>query len=200
MAHDIRNPLSNIVLAASQIRGEAGEGQFFLDIIERNCARIDSLLTEWLAVWEPLEPRWELTDLGSLLQETIETHGAGLSEGHAPWGLDLVGGGAMLMEGDRGLLRQMIIELLKVAALPGKQLFIRVKKVENDLVLELLGTEGAMAWQEVRALEARRPRHGNEGICYVERVIAAHGGHISVGAVDGAIITIALPAWRKMPR
>lgn len=51
IAHEVRNPLTNILLAVSQFKGEPvsmEDSQVYVDIIERNCTRINQLITELL--------------------------------------------------------------------------------------------------------------------------------------------------------
>ncbi|CAL1516412.1 Adaptive-response sensory-kinase SasA [Chitinophaga sp. MM2321] len=52
VAHEVRNPLTNILLAVSQLKSEpvmqTEDSQLYLDIMERNCHRINQLVTELL--------------------------------------------------------------------------------------------------------------------------------------------------------
>lgn len=52
IAHEVRNPLTNILLAVSQVKSEPlsedPDAQLYLDIMERNCHRINQLVTELL--------------------------------------------------------------------------------------------------------------------------------------------------------
>ncbi|RFS22780.1 hybrid sensor histidine kinase/response regulator [Chitinophaga silvatica] len=52
IAHEVRNPLTNILLAVSQVKTEPlsddPDAQLYLDIMERNCHRINQLVTELL--------------------------------------------------------------------------------------------------------------------------------------------------------
>ena len=52
IAHEVRNPLTNILLAVSELKTEKAveteDAQLYLDIMERNCHRINHLVTELL--------------------------------------------------------------------------------------------------------------------------------------------------------
>ncbi|WP_160717628.1 hybrid sensor histidine kinase/response regulator [Chitinophaga solisilvae] len=52
IAHEVRNPLTNILLAVSELKthaiAETEDSQLYLDIMERNCHRINQLVTELL--------------------------------------------------------------------------------------------------------------------------------------------------------
>jgi PAS domain S-box-containing protein len=67
LAHEVRNPLTNINLAAESLEAEAEDNSldFYIDIIKRNATRIDTLITEVLnsakqkevqTILQPIEP------------------------------------------------------------------------------------------------------------------------------------------------
>jgi PAS domain S-box-containing protein len=67
LAHEVRNPLTNINLAAESLEAEAEDDSldFYIDIIKRNATRIDTLITEVLnsakqkevqTILQPIEP------------------------------------------------------------------------------------------------------------------------------------------------
>jgi signal transduction histidine kinase len=76
IAHEVRNPLTNIDLAASQMKNElpaVDENQEMLfDIIDRNSKRINQLITELLNATRFAELKYEQADVNDLLNETLE--------------------------------------------------------------------------------------------------------------------------------
>jgi two-component system, NtrC family, sensor histidine kinase HydH len=76
IAHEVRNPLTNIDLAASQLKTElpqTDENQLMLfDIIERNSKRINQLITELLNATRFTELKYEKVSVNDLLNETLE--------------------------------------------------------------------------------------------------------------------------------
>lgn len=74
LGHEIRNPLNNIHMAATQMKEELQDedSQYFLDIIERNSDRISQLVTELLqSTGNQSQILWKSTPLKTLLDETI---------------------------------------------------------------------------------------------------------------------------------
>jgi signal transduction histidine kinase len=76
IAHEVRNPLTNIDLAASQLKTElpqTDDNQMMLfDIIDRNSKRINQLITELLNATRFAELNYEQVSVNALLDETLE--------------------------------------------------------------------------------------------------------------------------------
>lgn len=77
MAHEVRNPLTNLNLALEQLRDEVEESAsedttLYFDIIRRNADRIEQLITEMLKSSKPKELNLERRDLNEVLEETLQ--------------------------------------------------------------------------------------------------------------------------------
>jgi PAS domain S-box-containing protein len=74
LAHEVRNPLTNINLSLDQMGEdfEEEDAKFFLDIIRRNSQRINDLITELLNTSRPSEVIFSRLDLKEVLESTIE--------------------------------------------------------------------------------------------------------------------------------
>ncbi|MEQ8424092.1 MAG: ATP-binding protein [Cyclobacteriaceae bacterium] len=75
IAHEVRNPLTNLSLALDQLREEFPENEttkIYTDILERNLSRIDELTSELLRSSRPKELQLSEVSLNTLLNETIE--------------------------------------------------------------------------------------------------------------------------------
>jgi PAS domain S-box-containing protein len=76
IAHEIRNPLTNLNLALDNLREETSEDdeQFMLytDIIQRSSNRIEKLIGDLLNSSKPKELRLELTSLHAILDDILE--------------------------------------------------------------------------------------------------------------------------------
>lgn len=74
MAHEVRNPLNNIMLALEQLRYSADEEDrlLYTDIIGRNGKRISDLITELLNSSRPGEIQVQKISLQSILDETLD--------------------------------------------------------------------------------------------------------------------------------
>ncbi|HZX73931.1 MAG TPA: ATP-binding protein, partial [Cyclobacteriaceae bacterium] len=75
IAHEVRNPLTNLNLALEQLKDEMPQDnesvKLYSDIIERNIERIEQLIGEMLNSSKPKELRLELTPITEVIEETI---------------------------------------------------------------------------------------------------------------------------------
>ena len=73
LAHEVRNPLTNINLSVEQLKPEIGseDAQIYLDIIARNCGRIDGLISELLDLSRPAEISLQKVGLREVIENTI---------------------------------------------------------------------------------------------------------------------------------
>jgi signal transduction histidine kinase len=75
IAHEIRNPLTNIVLATDQVKALQGGGEetvMLLDMINRNATRINKMISELLTSTKFAQLQYSKININSLLDETIE--------------------------------------------------------------------------------------------------------------------------------
>lgn len=75
IAHEVRNPLTNLNLALEQLKDEMPQNnesvKLYSDIIERNAGRIEQLIGEMLNSSKPKELHLELTPITDVLEDTI---------------------------------------------------------------------------------------------------------------------------------
>jgi PAS domain S-box-containing protein len=75
IAHEVRNPLTNLNLALEQLKDEMPKDnesvKLYSDIIERNAGRIEQLIGEMLNSSKPKELHLELTPISDVIEETI---------------------------------------------------------------------------------------------------------------------------------
>jgi PAS domain S-box-containing protein len=73
LAHEVRNPLTNINLSVEQLKPELNseDANIYLDIIARNCGRIDGLITELLELSRPAQISLQKTDLQDIINSTL---------------------------------------------------------------------------------------------------------------------------------
>ncbi len=76
IAHEVRNPLTNISLALDQLRKEMPadneSGVLYGDIIERNANRIEALVGEMLRSSKPKELHLQLVSVPDIIEETVK--------------------------------------------------------------------------------------------------------------------------------
>lgn len=73
LAHEVRNPLTNINLSVEQLKPEINseDANIYLDIIARNCGRIDGLISELLDLSRPAEISLQKTGLQEIIDATL---------------------------------------------------------------------------------------------------------------------------------
>lgn len=74
IAHEVRNPLTNINLACEQLRSEVGseDTELFFTMINRNSERINQLVTDLLASTRSGELSFSKSSINDVLDETLE--------------------------------------------------------------------------------------------------------------------------------
>ena len=76
IAHEVRNPLTNVNLALEQLENEMhteeSSSQLYLDIIKRNSERINVLITELLNSSKPSQLNFMKYSINKLLDESLE--------------------------------------------------------------------------------------------------------------------------------
>jgi PAS domain S-box-containing protein len=72
LAHEVRNPLSNIHMSLEQLTGlTKDEDRIYLDIIDRNGKRINDLITELLTSSKPAEMSFEKIAMQTVIDDSI---------------------------------------------------------------------------------------------------------------------------------
>ena len=75
LAHEVRNPLTNINLSAEQLHSEfvseSESGKHFIEIIERNTKRINDLISEMLNISRPSELELSRHTIYSLVDDSL---------------------------------------------------------------------------------------------------------------------------------
>ena len=82
LAHEVRNPLASIGGAAAILKKNSGpeeRRQEFLEIIEKECLRLNRLLTNFLEFARPRPPQYQLTEAGPILESVagLAAHAVG---------------------------------------------------------------------------------------------------------------------------
>jgi len=76
IAHEVRNPLTNILLAVSQLKtepvAETEDAALYLDIMERNCHRINQLVSELLQSTRMSELNMVPLGLNALVEKALD--------------------------------------------------------------------------------------------------------------------------------
>lgn len=79
IAHEVRNPLTNVFLSLEQLKNEVNDEEFdkdnltmYFDIINRNCERINFLITELLNSSKPIQLSVARYPINKILDESLD--------------------------------------------------------------------------------------------------------------------------------
>lgn len=206
IAHEVRNPLTNILLAIGQFKQEIPteqeDAQLYLDIIERNCIRINQLVTEMLQSTRMMELHLHELDANELVhralalaEDRLQLNGMQLREDY--------------MEEDVNLMvdeEKMNIALLNLfinaieAMTPGNGVLNVSTRLENGKVHIRIGDNGVGIPEENKAklfdpFFTNKTKGTGLGLTSTQNIILNHKGAITVESAvgEGTLFTIILP-------
>lgn len=208
IAHEVRNPLTNILLAVGQFRQdevvvqEMDDSQLYLDIIERNCTRINQLVTELLQSTRMMELHLEELTANSLVRKalTLATDRLQLN------GIRLL---EEYMEPDVPILadeEKMNIALLNIfinaiEAMTPQQGILTVSTMNGDGKVHIRIGDNGMGIPEDNKARLFDPFFTGKtkgtglGLTSTQNIITNHRGRIDVDSAvgEGTLFTITLP-------
>lgn len=210
LAHEIRNPLASVKgaleILASRAQGGSPEAEF-ADIAGRDLARIDRLVSEFLAYARPRQPERHVSDL----HETIE-HVVALLRPEAQRA-------GVIIEIDRcATLPSLLIDTEQIeqvlfnvvlnalqASSTGKRVRIREDIDRDTAVIDVLDEGPGIAPEHARRIFdpffTTKARGTGLGLAISQRIVTAHAGTIEAlpGATSGTDIRIRLPLSEMAP-
>jgi len=206
IAHEVRNPLTNILLAVGQYRQDElpslEDSTLYLDIIERNCTRINVLVTELLQSTRMLElnmqeyPANEVVKKAlALATDRLQLNGIRLMEHY--------------MEEEAVLLvdeEKMNIALLNLfinaieAMTPGNGILTVSTQMGQGKILIRIGDNGSGIPEENKSklfdpFYTSKAKGTGLGLTSTQNIILNHKGTIQVESAlgEGTLFTITLP-------
>jgi two-component system nitrogen regulation sensor histidine kinase NtrY len=206
IAHEIRNPLTPIRLAAERIQRRAGDLDGELrEIVTSGC---DAIVAQVAGLKELVDAFQEYarmptinpqpTDLGRILRELCSLYG-GVREGlEVRTSLPDTEIRAMV---DPALLRQALVNLLDNAvwAIPGGgSIGIAARARDRDVVIEVEDTGVGLPTEDTETLVepffSTKGRGSGVGLALVHRVVSDHGGTLELHSLEegGARVRIVL--------
>jgi len=207
MAHEIRNPLTNISLSVEQLKSELiqepnEEITFYLDIIFNNVKRINSLLTELLNSAKPGNLTFEwielsdlMTEINNLCQDRFILKSVILitsCETDYVWRCD------------SGKIKIALLNLLinAVEAMPEigiKQVNFFAQIHDHKLIIKVSDTGIGIAREELGqlfdAFFTKKRTGTGLGLTATQNIVAQHGGTIEVESTvnQGTCFTLTFP-------
>jgi signal transduction histidine kinase len=175
VAHDVRNPLNIIRMAA------AGVAPDMRAEITEQVSRITRLTADLLDYAKPWTVTAQNFDAAAMLRE-IASRYAGVEFGT---GMDDV----MIVHADRRRLEQAVTNVLDNAAQAGARILLDIENTDAGAVISI-ADDGPGIPDDIRArifepFVSRSPDGTGLGLAIVARVMAAHGGSVALEARPG---------------
>jgi two-component system, NtrC family, sensor histidine kinase PilS len=209
LAHELRNPLASISGCVELIRGGGSLGpeeERLMDIVLREAARLDQLVTRFLEFSRPAPPKRKDTDVARVLEETLQVFANDPAAARVRLEPSLR---AVVVPCDPDQIRQVFWNLLANAA--------QAVDGEGGRIQVACAPEGAGAAVTIsddgpgialadlsRIFEpffTTKQQGTGLGLATVQRIVDAHGGTIEVASEPGrgATFTVRLPGSGGTP-
>jgi signal transduction histidine kinase len=186
VAHDVRNPLNIIRMAAAGVAPEMRAE------ITEQVSRITRLTADLLDYAKPWAVAAQDFDVASMLRE-IASRYAGIEFGP---GMEDV----MIVHADRRRLEQAVTNMLDNAAQAGARVLLDIEQADAGTVITI-ADDGPGIPEDIRArifepFVSRSPGGTGLGLAIAARAMAAHGGSVALAARSGwtTCFTLSLPS------
>ena len=178
VAHDLRNPLNIIAMAAATAPDEMKRE------ISAQIARMSHLVNDLLDYAKPWSVTPEPLDLGAWCQGFAASAEIAVPDG-------------LMIAGDANRLRQAMVNLLANAGALARRVAVFGAQGEDGTVSIEICDDGPGIPDDIRAslfqpFVSRSPDGTGLGLAIVAKVMAAHGGAVSLGVREGWSTCIAL--------
>lgn len=207
IAHEVRNPLTNIILAVGQFRQEEvpdpDDTNLYLDIIERNCTRINQLVTELLQSTRMMELHLQDHNLNDLTGSSLALATDRLQLNGIRLNLELTDDTIMLTADEEKIqiaLLNIFINAIE-AMTPGKGVLTISTYREGKAAIIRIQDNGMGIPEENKArlfdpFFTSKTKGTGLGLTSTQNIIINHKGHIQVESAmgEGTTFIITLPA------
>lgn len=148
IAHEVRNPLTNVTLALGELMDELPDHneaiQLYHDIIDRNVSRINQLIDEMLNSSRPKELDLELININEVLEEAMAQAADRMELAHIKLEKELAGNLPSLLA-DRVKIRMAFLNVIinAIEAMePGKGKLRIVTKLSDGFIISSITDNG----------------------------------------------------------
>ncbi|HEY9258827.1 two-component system sensor histidine kinase NtrB, partial [Chitinophaga sp.] len=207
IAHEVRNPLTNILLAVSQFKEEEEvvaneDALLYTDIIERNCTRINQLITELLHSTRMIELHIDNYGINELVEKALALAQDRLQLNEIQVVRNLVSPDIMVSADEEKVViafLNIIINAIE-AMVPGKGILTITSVRSNDKAKLMIGDNG-MGIPEEKLSRLFDPFYTSKakgtglGLTSTQNILLNHKGtiHVDSETGKGSVFTIALP-------
>ena len=211
IAHEVRNPLTNISLAAEQLQDMAtqnNESSMLLDMISRNVVRINQLISDLLNATKVIELNIRKVSLNKMLDDTLDMAADRIDLGQVKvekkYASDVCD-----VDVDEDKIRIVFLNII-VNALEAMEknkgiLILRTHKAEDNCIIEIEDNGVGMNEDTLQKLFepyfTTKSKGNGLGLTNCQNIIMSHQGKIAVKSTrgTGTVFTITLKlAGQKM--
>ena len=201
LAHEIRNPLASIAGAAGilqrNLQREHKDAEC-LDIISKECQRLNGLLTQFLDFARPRTPKYQTTDFGAVVDSVIQL--AAHAVGKRPVELrKYIAPDLPPVQCDPEQMKQVLLNLIinAIQATPGAGEVLVSACLRHDRLLievkdEGSGISGADRDRIFDPFFTTKENGTGLGLSLVHQVVEQHGGILTAEANTGGGMTFSV--------
>lgn len=205
IAHEVRNPLTNIDLATSQLKADLGDKDesltYYFDVIERNSIRINKLISDLLQSTKFAELNFSSTSINNLLDDTLTLAKDRIELNQVQVKKEYKNESVLNVDIEKMKIAFLNIIVNAVEAVkPGEgKLQITTKKDGENCVITISDNGSGMDDTELSKLFEpyfTSKQNGNGlGLANTQNIIFNHKGNIAVSSKpgNGSTFTITLP-------
>jgi signal transduction histidine kinase len=204
LAHEVRNPLASIEGAAAILQKEPGTEERhheFLEIIQKECRRLNRLLTNFLDFAKPRLPQYQAIEVGQVLDSVISLAAHAIGRKAIRLLKDLPPNPPIL-ECDPEQLKQVLLNLTinAIQAMPdGGEIVLAAKQQGEKILIQVRdqgsGISPANLDKTFDPFFTTKENGTGLGLPVAHQIVSQHGGVLSVeNNVDkGTTFAVLLP-------
>ena len=208
LAHEIRNPLGSIEGATNIIRSPATSDEIregSLNIIQKECQRLNRLLTNLLDFARPRQPEFRAVDLSRLIDSIFALVGPNAQLQHVALKKTVLHAPAAL-ESDPEQLKQVLLNLVinAVQAMPnGGELEVGIDQRDGEAIISVKDQGTGITEENMDRIFdpffTTKEAGTGLGLSVAHQVISQHGGHIEAerNPDSGMTFSISLPVHAR---
>lgn len=205
IAHEVRNPLTNIDLAASQLKADLSSDDegilYFFDVIQRNSTRINKLISELLQSTKFAELSLSRVSLTKLLDETLAMAKDRIELQQVTVEKNYHCKEEILVDADKIKIAFLNVIINAVEAMQAGEgiLTIDTRNEEKNCIITISDNGHGMDETELSKLFepyfTSKPKGNGLGLANTQNIIFNHKGNITVTSSvgRGSTFTIAIP-------
>jgi len=204
IAHEIRNPLTNIALASEQIKAAAEQNEetiMLLDMVNRNANRINQMISELLTSTKFAQLQYSRVNINALMEETLELAMDRLELKHIKLEKKYaVPGCDVIVDIDKMKIAflNVIVNAIEAMKQDSGVLEIKTAAMDGKCVIDIIDNGIGMNEETLQKLFepyfTNKTRGAGLGLTNTQNIILNHKGNIYVKSIldQGTTFTITL--------